>query len=274
MRLVLLGKGLRGYSCLSAILQEGYSIPLSVAADDHPGMLALGSLSIPHSELLPYVQDVQPDIIITAGYPFILSPPFFITTIINLHASLLPYYRGPHPLNWMLIRGETAGGVSIVMMDHGIDTGPILAQEPFTIHPNTTYMDLVHLTSELFPPLLLSVLSRLSSGERWGKRQDLTKGFWCCRRFPSDGIIDWSAMTDIEVHNLVRALSYPMPGARSAHLAIERTRLIRRTYLGIPGRVAAHWPSGFVVICRNRGLLVTELRTTNSWPDTNSTLEG
>lgn len=275
MKLVLLGKGLRGYTCLDAILQNGYTVPLSVTTDDHSGMIGLGALSIPHSDLLPYVQQSNPDIIVTAGYPFILSPPFFaISPIINLHAGPLPRYRGPHPLNWMLIRGETTGGISIIRMNQGIDTGPILAQQSFAIGPNTTYMDLSQLTSRLFPPLLLDVLSRLSLGERWGISQDLTKGFWCCRRFPSDGRINWSAMTDVEVHNLTRALSYPMPGARTASLTIERTRLIRRTYLGVPGRVAAHWPSGFVVICRNRGLLVTELRSSAPWPATNSTLEG
>ena len=119
--------------------------------------------------------------------------------------------------------------------------------------------------------MLIKILRQIETGEVRKKLQNPKDGFWCTRRYPIDGRIVWKEMTAQQVHNLVRALVRPMPGAwtdctqfygttREPHFIIEETRLIERTYRGVPGRVAAHLRSGVVVVCKDHGILVEYCR--------------
>lgn len=280
MKIVYFGNGSRGQVCLEALIEE-HSVCLVVCLpkDEQPHwtvpmQTVAMKLGIPIwdnglEQVVPTIEEMKPDVIVLSGYPKMTPECVYSVPklCINLHAGPLPRYRGPHPLNWQLINGEPIGGISIIEVDGGVDTGPILAQEFFNIPLRWNYNDVVQQANALYPELLTTVLRYFENGDLLHKEQDPTEGFWCSRRYPRDGEILWEEMTDVHVYNMVRALVSPMPGAHvtitSGSVFVEDTfailedvQLLARTYTGVPGRVAATWPSGKVVVCKNRGILV------------------
>ena len=281
MKIVYFGNGSRGQVCLEALVDAGHNVSLVVCLpkEEQPSwttpmqVVAMG-LGIPVWDgkvecVAPTIEEMNPDIIILAGYPKMVSADIYEIPklCINLHAGPLPRYRGPHPLNWQLINGETRGGISIIKVDGGVDTGPILAKKQFKIPLHWDYTDMVKIANEHYPLMLLYVLDGFEKGTMKRIEQNPEEGFWCSRRYPRDGLINWSEMTDVQVYNMVRALVSPMPGAytmiqsesifiKESVVTLETVKLLARTYTGVPGRVAATWPSGVVVLCKNRGILI------------------
>jgi len=282
VRIVYFGSGSRGQVCLEALAKEhNVSLVVCLPKDEQPHWatpmqaVAMG-LGIPvwDGDIMcaaPTIEEMDPDVIVLAGFPKMVPPEIFNIPrlCVNLHAGPLPRYRGPHPLNWQLINGEIMGGISIIEVDGGVDTGPILEQETFSIPLDWTYRDMVRKANELYPEMLLYVLEQFENGTLEPVEQDPAEGFWCSRRYPRDGLIKWNEMTDVQVHNMVRALVSPMPGAHTiVHnyplfaeetVLIDEVQLLERTYTGVPGRVAAIWQSGVVVLCKNRGILVKKI---------------
>lgn len=276
MKILFFGGKERGVACLRAVYQAGHEI-IGVVWDKKSLAVVPDGLLDEFPEVMVdgiSVLSLKPEVTVLAGYPKLISQSIIdlaSVITINLHAGPVPKYRGPHPMNWVLIRGEEETAFSILEVNRGVDTGPIVAQERIIIGSNDTYKDLLEMSLSLYPDMLLYVLDQISCGGLGKIKQDPKDGFWCSRRYPQDGEINWGEMTAQEVHNLVRALVPPMPGARAfcsrldrgeypEQIIIEETRTIERTYLGIPGRVAAHWGRGVVVVCKDRGLLVTKAR--------------
>lgn len=242
----------------------------SVAREVCPDCLRMRVDDPNTKEIFFLLTRLNPDVIIMAGYPKLFGGDLIENFYcINLHASWLPRYRGPAPINWVIIDGVSRTGISIIRVDHGVDTGNILGQETFLIDPEDNYLTVLMKTLEMYPPLLTEVLYKIEQHRDWrGLPQDRLDGFWCSKRYPEDGLIRWREMTDIQVHNLCRALVYPMPGARLIlnaasfppgsyrNIVVQRTRLIKQEYRGVPGRIGAIWPSGVVMLCKNRGLLI------------------
>jgi methionyl-tRNA formyltransferase len=165
-------------------------------------------------ESVAAIRAMGPDVIVVAAYGQIL--PREVLTLpkygcINIHASLLPAYRGAAPINWAIINGETRTGVTIMQMDEGMDTGGILAQESMPIGPHDTAGDLRSKLSELGSRLLIDTLSRIESGGLTAVPQDNSKASTAPLLKKDDGLIDWT-MSAREIHNRVRGLS-PWPGA-------------------------------------------------------------
>ncbi len=157
---------------------------------------------------------MRPDIIIVAAYGQIL--PREILSLpkhgcVNIHASLLPAYRGAAPINWAIIKGDTRTGVSIMQMDEGMDTGAVLAQESIPIAPRDTAGDLTQKLSELGSRLIVDTLSRIEAGGLAAVPQDPGKATMAPLLRKEDGLIDWSMAAE-SVHNRVRGL-FPWPGA-------------------------------------------------------------
>ena len=277
-----MGNNERGCVCLEALLNRGHKMVGVVALPDdrqpkwsrNVAALAKGfklatfqPSNVNALDFAGTLRKLEPELIVLAGYNQLLHPHVFeIPTLmcINLHASPLPYYRGAAPLNWMLINGESRGGMSILEVDDGVDTGDILAQEFFEIGPNDTYSDLLQLILQRYPPLLVSTVESHENGTIKRTKQNREEGSFYTRRYPKDGCIDCKKMNSVQIHNLVRALVYPMPGSfitlNGRRIIVEGTRIIEREYRGVAGRVAAHWESGVVVVCKDRGILVTACR--------------
>lgn len=282
MRYVFLGNNERGCLCLEAVVKSGRHVVGVVTLPDEkqPGW-SRNLAEVARHRNLPVIQPVnindrqsievlrawQPDVMILAGYNQLLKKEMrslAACECINLHASPLPFYRGAAPLNWMLIHGETKGGMSILRVDGGIDTGDILTQEFFDISPEDDYATLLQLTLKKYPPLLLKTLEDIEGGRLNPRKQNPEEGSFFTKRYPEDGCIDWIHLSSRDVVNFVRALVTPCPGAftmiKEHKIIIEKGRECERHYSGTPGRIAAHLKDGVVVICRDRGVLITHCR--------------
>lgn len=194
--------------------------------------------------LFKTLSDLKPDALVTVAYGQILKENYLNLSplgVINLHASLLPKYRGPAPINWMLINGEKEIGVSTMLSDAGVDTGPILLSSEMLYLENETAQELTLRMSHFGADLLLSTLLKLNlnEGEEFSKGE-VQQGFAELAVFEQLapfmtkdlGLIDFfspelhfsspnskqaffkfSKPNSAEnIHNLVRG-TYPWPGA-------------------------------------------------------------
>jgi methionyl-tRNA formyltransferase len=159
---------------------------------------------------------MQPEIIVVAAYGQILPKELLALPkygCVNIHASLLPAYRGAAPINWAIINGETRTGITIMQMDEGMDTGAVLAQEGILIDPRDTAGTLTEKLAELGSWLIVDTLSRIEAGGVPAAPQDPDKATMAPLLKKEDGRIDWTLAAPT-IHNRVRGLS-PWPGAYS-----------------------------------------------------------
>jgi len=162
------------------------------------------------------IEAMGPDVIVVAAYGQILPRELLALPkygCVNIHASLLPAYRGAAPINWAIINGETQTGITIMQMDEGLDTGAILAQDSIPIGPRDTTGELTEKLSQIGSWLIVETLSRIEAGEIKPVSQDPGKATLAPLLKKGDGLIDWE-LTAAEIHNRVRGLS-PWPGAFS-----------------------------------------------------------
>jgi len=189
-------------------------------------------------EFIEILRKMDPEAIIVAAYGQIL--PKEILTLpkfgcINIHASLLPAYRGAAPINWAIIRGEHETGNTIMQMDEGMDTGAILMQESLPIGPEDTAGAMTEKLASLGAKLIIKALPLLASEKLTLIAQDGTKATMAPLLKKGDGLIDWD-LSAREIHNRVRGLS-PWPGAYS-YLDKKMVKLIATGVLdgtGEPG---------------------------------------
>ncbi len=164
-------------------------------------------------EALRRITELSADALVVVAYgqivpPSLLDAPRF--GAINLHASLLPRHRGPAPIAWAILAGDRETGVTVMQMDAGVDTGPILAQERVPIGPDDTVKQLEGTLSEIGARLMVRTLERLGRGEVQPVAQP-SEGATHARRLASeDGKLSLD-MLAIEIDRRVRALT-PAPG--------------------------------------------------------------
>ncbi|MGY5954983.1 bifunctional UDP-4-amino-4-deoxy-L-arabinose formyltransferase/UDP-glucuronic acid oxidase ArnA [Kosakonia sp. BK9b] len=163
------------------------------------------------------IRGMNPDVIFSFYYRNLLCSDILNSARIgafNLHGSLLPAYRGRAPLNWVLVNGETETGVTLHRMVERADAGGIVAQQHVTIADSDEALTLHRKLSEAAQSLLRSALPAIKSGTFSETAQDDSKASYYGRRTPEDGRLDWEKPAQT-LHNLVRAVSDPWPGAYS-----------------------------------------------------------
>jgi len=155
----------------------------------------------------------EPDFIVTVAFGQLLKESVLSIpriACVNVHPSLLPKYRGPCPINWAIIRGERKTGVTTMIMDKGMDTGPILLQQATAIEEEETAAELYERLSHIGAELLLKTLTGLENGTIEPKPQDHTSATYAPKLTKQDGLIDW-AKDPVTLTNYVRGLA-PWPG--------------------------------------------------------------
>jgi methionyl-tRNA formyltransferase len=167
-------------------------------------------------EVQELLQSYSPDSIVIIAYGQII--PARLLTIpkfgwINLHASLLPKYRGAAPINWAIVNGETRTGLTTMRIDAGMDTGDILLQHEYGIEPNETAAALTTRLSEAGAPLMAETLRGLAAGKIIPRPQDHSQATLAPILKRDDGRIDWNR-TAQEIHARMRGFA-PWPGAYS-----------------------------------------------------------
>lgn len=169
-------------------------------------------------EFTQILRDLKPDVMIVVAFGQILSqeildiPPL---GCINVHASLLPKYRGAAPINWCIINGENKTGVTTMYMDKGMDTGDMIRNKEIAIYENETAGELHDRLSELGASVLLETMELLIEGTVPRMTQNNAEATYAPIMTKALGRIDWSKEAS-EIRNLIRG-TYPWPGAFSIY---------------------------------------------------------
>ncbi|MBT3538765.1 methionyl-tRNA formyltransferase [Candidatus Parcubacteria bacterium] len=129
---------------------------------------------------------------------------------INVHTSLLPKYRGASPIQSAILNGDKKTGVTIMLMDEGMDSGPILTQKEIDILPNETYLELDSRLAKIGSDTLLNAIPKYISDEVIPQTQDESQITLCQKLSREDGKVSWNKTTE-EIYNQYRALT-PWPG--------------------------------------------------------------
>ena len=164
-----------------------------------------------------FFQRVAPDVAVIIAYGQIISQRLLdIPRLgwINLHASVLPKYRGAAPINWAIFNGETRTGVTTMQVSAGLDTGPILLTGGAEIGPDETAPELASRLAEIGAPLIVETLRRLERGELFAQPQDDSQATFAPLLKKEDGRIDWSQPAQA-IYNRIRGLQ-PWPGTFTA----------------------------------------------------------
>ncbi len=206
---------------------------------------------------------LRPDVAVVVAYGKILPQAVLDVPghgCLNVHASLLPRYRGAAPIQWALIRGEQETGVTIMKLDAGMDTGPMLLWQKVKIADDDTAGTLAARLAGLGAELLLVALARLKAGALKETRQDDSQATLAPMLKKEIGNLDWTQPA-AAVRNLVRGVD-PWPGAQTyldgEVLKVWGARLAEGR--GTPGEVLGIEPRGLVVACGEAALSLAELQ--------------
>ena len=189
--------------------------PVKVTAEEY-GIPVLQPERVRDGEFLETLRDIAPDMIVLAAFGQILPkellelPPL---GCLNVHPSMLPKYRGAAPINWALINGEEKTGVTIMLMDEGMDTGDILLQEQADIDPEETFDDLHGRLAERGAALLVTAVKGIGAGTLSGTPQKSSQATYAPLLSKDLAHISWQANA-LDIVNLIRGLS-SFPGAFS-----------------------------------------------------------
>lgn len=279
MRLIFAGTPLFAAVALKALIDAGHDIALVLTQPDRPAGRGLRQESsavkkLAEKQLLTIeqpltlrsdaagqtIRGVRADAMIVAAYGLIL--PKAILEIprlgcINIHASLLPRWRGAAPIQRAILAGDTETGVTIMQMDEGLDTGAMLAREPIAIGADETAGELHDRLAALGASMIKEVLKSLPMP----LKQDNALATYAAKLQKEEAFIDWNEDANT-VHRKIRAFN-PVPGAVTM-LAAERIKIWRAGLVpeasGAPGAVCASLPGQLTVACRSGGILITELQ--------------
>jgi methionyl-tRNA formyltransferase len=160
------------------------------------------------------LKELHPDLFVVVAYGQILPGPLLrvpANGAINVHASLLPTYRGAAPIAWAILKGEKVTGITTMRMDAGMDTGDILLQAEVTIGARETYESLHDRLADLGARLLLETVTGLKAGAIRPAAQDHAKASYAPSLKKENGWIDWDRQAE-EIDRQIRAFT-PWPGA-------------------------------------------------------------
>lgn len=158
------------------------------------------------------IKSLHPDVMVTCAYGQIIKQNILdICPIINVHASLLPAYRGSSPVQWALINGEDVVGVTIMKTELGVDTGDIILQKGIRLNGDENTDETLMLLSKLGGELIVEALDLMENGKETYKKQDEQRATHCRMLTKNDGLIDFSK-TAVDVKNFIRGMT-PWPSA-------------------------------------------------------------
>ena len=215
-------------------------------------------------EAVKELQELQPDLIIVVAYGQIL--PKAVLNIpryhcINVHASLLPKYRGAAPINKAIIDGETETGVTTMLMDVGLDTGDMLVKRSLDIGKNETAERLHDRLALLGREALAETLQQLCAGTLVAEKQNDELSCYAPMLKKEDGLIDWQKPAE-DIHNQVRGLD-PWPGAYTfldSEVLKIATTTVAVDVSGEPGTILSADKTGVCVACGEGALIIGELQ--------------
>lgn len=217
-------------------------------------------------EFVELLHELQPELIVVAAFGQFLSKEILELPkygCINVHASLLPKYRGAAPIQYAIIKGEKESGVTIMQMDIGMDTGAMLDKVVVPIAENTTMGELHDALREQGAALLLQVIDKIATGTAVAEPQDNEQATYATLLDRSMEHIDWSK-TAQEVHNLIRGFN-PAPSTftklpNGKSLKIWGSKMTDKNSAAAAGTVIETGKHSFFVACGEGVLEITEVQ--------------
>ena len=217
-------------------------------------------------EFVELLHELQPELIVVAAFGQFLSKEILELPkygCINVHASLLPKYRGAAPIQYAIIKGEKESGVTIMQMDIGMDTGAMLDKVVVPIEENTTMGELHDALREQGAALLLEVIDKIAAGTAVAEPQDNEQATYATLLDRSMERIDWSK-TAQEVHNLIRGFN-PAPSTftklpNGKSLKIWGSKMTAKSSAAAAGTVIETGKHSFFVACGEGVLEITEVQ--------------
>lgn len=282
MRLVFAGTPQFAERTLAGLLNAGHTIALVLSRPDRPagrrmrvaespvkalairrGIDVLQPISLRDPACVSRVRAVTPDAIVVAAYGLLLPQAVLGVAkhgALNIHASLLPRWRGAAPIQRALLAGDTYTGISIMQMDSGLDTGPLLAQRTIAVMSDDDSETLHDRLAELGVETMIAVLADLDAGRAHCSPQAEIGVTYAPKIEKRELQLDWRRPAK-DLERAVRAFR-PAPGAfsvlRGEPLKFWRARVVVAS--GSPGAVLAAGPDALVIACGDGGLAVTELQ--------------
>ncbi len=235
MKLVFCGTPQFAVPTLEALLKAGHEIALAVSQPDRPTgrsqqltapavKLAALAAGIPvtqpekirsNPEFRAQLEAIAPEAIVVVAYGCII-PPWMLALprlgCINLHASLLPKYRGAAPIQWAVAMGDAFTGNTTMLLEEGLDTGPILLQETVEIGPDQTAVELFEVLARCGAPLVVETLAGLAAGTIQPQPQNHSFATFAPLLDREDGRMDFAARSAHELYNRCRGFQI-WPGA-------------------------------------------------------------
>jgi methionyl-tRNA formyltransferase len=223
------------------------------------GLPFIQPMKLNQPEAMEQLRNWAPDLIIVAAFGQILRKEVLDLPehgCVNVHASLLPRWRGAAPISAAILHGDAQTGVTIMLMDTGVDTGPILSQRPVAIQPDDTMILLSQRLAEVGAHLLIETLPAYLSGEIQPHPQDNTLATYAAMLKKEDGALDFN-QTATALERRVRAFQ-PWPGTymewSGSLLKILSTSTAETNIYLVPGKRLVH--NGFPAIQTAQGILV------------------
>ncbi len=233
MRVVFMGTPDFAAGILEAVVLAGHEVVLAVSQPDKPkgrgkalqfppvkeyaisqGIEVYQPRKVREAECVEFIRERQPEIIVVAAFGQILPKELLDLPkygCINVHASLLPKYRGAAPIQWAVINGDKVSGVTIMRMDVGLDTGDIIETAETEISPEETGGSLFDKLEKLGAKLLVETMEKIENGTARYTKQEESQASHVGMIDKSMGDIDWKKSA-VEIENLIRGLN-PWPSA-------------------------------------------------------------
>jgi methionyl-tRNA formyltransferase len=292
VRIVYLGSGEFGINCLNALADSAHELVFIVTQPPQPAgrgrkecptqvshwadmhlVPFIETADVNAPEIIEQIAGYRPDLKIViafgqkVGRELINLPP---KGAINVHASLLPKYRGAAPINWAIINGETKTGNSIIILSDKIDAGQILAQNEIEIAPDDTAGSLHDKLAQSAAPLLLETVEKIAAGTAVYTEQDHSKATYAPKLGKSDGFLDFSEPAKVLAAK-IRGF-WPWPGASADYIS-KKTNKSSRVIIAMAEVIAssnpASLPEGTLdenlnIICGDNALKVTRVKPSGS----------
>lgn len=285
LRIVFMGTPDFAVACLDMLVAEQYDVVAVVTQPDRPkgrgqklgqspvkeaalayGLPVLQPLKVKDADFQKELSLLKPDLIVVVAFgQFLPKSMLELPSLgcINVHASLLPYYRGAAPIHWAIIKGEQVTGVTTMYMDVGMDTGDMILKAEVPIAEDATTGVIHDQLKESGAAVLLETIQLIADGKAPRTAQPHDQATYASMLTREVEAIDWT-QSAVTIHNLVRGLN-PWPGAYCHHqdkiLKTWQTRIHENdSKTGVPGKIVKLTMDGFIIETGQGTLEVLEVQ--------------